>query len=113
MPLVRRLAQREGFLGLGVTLLVFGCGGGRQPASLAEVRLGDDARTLIVSVNSCQGSPSASVAEEPDRVVITAEANLDSDRTCLDGLTIELGEILGQRDVIDGVSGQSMSVTAR
>lgn len=95
-----------------MTLLVFGCGVGRQPASLAEVRLGDDASTLIVSVNSCHGSPSASVAEEPGRIVITAEANLDSDQTCLDGLTIELGEILGERDVIDGVSGKSMSVSA-
>lgn len=93
--------------------LVAGCGAGRQPASLTEVRLGDDGRTLIASSNSCHGSPSASAVEESGQVVITTEANLDDDRTCLDGLTIELSKILGDRSVVDGVSGKPMNVVAR
>ncbi len=116
---VKRKTQRQRLPArlLGFTLVLGACGladsGGRQPISLADVQLFPDGRTLSVGVNSCNGTPTADVDQGTDEVRITAEAYIpggDDQESCMDEVTVELAELLGNRRVVDGISGQELEV---
>jgi hypothetical protein len=74
----------------------------------------EGATVIYVTVPSCHGDPEVvDLEERPDRVlveVVTTQV-LSGDRMdCLDGVSIELERPLGDREVIDAVSGSSLDV---
>jgi hypothetical protein len=83
--------------------------------SLEDSRSSREGATAIsLTVPSCHGYPEVvDVEERSDRVlveVVTTQV-LSGDRMdCLDGVSIELERPLGERDVIDAVSGSSLDV---
>jgi hypothetical protein len=98
-------------------LVVGACGlggvGGRRAISLADAQLFPDGRTLSIGVNSCNGAPTAEVDQRADEVLVTAEAYIpggDDQDSCMDEVTVELAEPLGNRSVVDGVSGENLVV---
>jgi hypothetical protein len=69
-----------------------------------------DARTLRLSVGSCNADLTTAVEETSSRVTVTVTARNNTSDDCLDGLTIRLDEPLGQRELVDGVTGKVVSV---
>jgi hypothetical protein len=69
---------------------------------------------LAVDVPSCNGDPELTrLIEDPDAIrleVVTTQVVRGDDAACLDGLAIVLEQPLGDREVIDLVSGASLRV---
>ncbi len=62
----------------------------------------------VVSIDSCNGEPSVAVAEETgERVVLSANADAGSG-DCLDGDIVMLGAPLGDRALIDALTGDTI-----
>jgi hypothetical protein len=90
----------------------------RRPVSLAgaAVHLVEQ-RELVVYVPSCNGEPAVDAFEETDtqvniQIVTTVVTSGDSD-DCLDSVIVTLNEPLGDRDVIDLMSGETLTVTLK
>lgn len=74
-----------------------------------------DETTFFVGVASCNGSPTFTLDETEDSVVVNANSRVpdtDGREHCLDGVTVELAEPLGDRPVIDGLSGRIVDFEA-
>ncbi|WP_062316446.1 hypothetical protein [Demequina maris] len=77
----------------------------RGPVPIVGWSNGGDVQ--IVDVDSCGGDPEASVVETESTVTITVTSTKrDPGDACLDSLEIELDAELGDRQVIDGVTGE-------
>jgi hypothetical protein len=84
----------------------------RDPRPVTEVQhVTGDRRTLIVSVGSCNGDPSVTASETADRVALSATGGDTSD-DCLDGAEVTLDEPLGDRVVIDAMTGDQVPILA-
>jgi uncharacterized protein YjhX (UPF0386 family) len=78
------------------------------------VRLGEGSRTLIVNLAACGAIRNAvDVSEDASRVLLYARTTGGGDGFCSDGTTVSLNQELGQRTVVDGHSGQPLSVEGR
>ena len=81
---------------------------------VALVRLGEGSRTLVVNLAACGAIRNAvDVSEDASRVLLSARTTGGSDAFCSDGVTVFLTQELGQRTVVDGHSGQPVSVEGR
>ncbi|MEM9135267.1 MAG: hypothetical protein AAF962_26310 [Actinomycetota bacterium] len=97
------------------TVAFAGCGtdGGRQRVSVLEAQPKDGGQTISIWVGSCEGEPTAVVTGNTERIIIDVEAFVptgDSNTECADGLVIQLAEPLGDRQVIDGRTGDEVRV---
>jgi hypothetical protein len=98
------------------TLALVGCGPNerRAPVYLTTARL-EGAERLVIEVPSCNGEPVITeLVQEADgvTVAVTSTTRREGD-SCLDGVTIDLDEPLGDRPVIDGTSGNEIAVANR
>ena len=81
------------------------------PTSVTEAEiLGPN--LLALGVNSCNADLITEVEETPDAVTVTVR-QLGSMEDCRDGVEVELDQPLGQRVLLDGHTGDSISVSAR
>lgn len=87
---------------------------GDVAVGVALVRLGEGSRTLVVNLAACGAIRNAvDVSEDASRVLLSARTTGGSDAFCSDGVTVFLTQELGQRTVVDGHSGQPVSVEGR
>ncbi|MDJ1114931.1 hypothetical protein [Microbacterium dauci] len=62
----------------------------------------------VVLIGTCPGDPVATVEEDDETVTIAVTSTLRSPGdACLDSLEIPLDQPLGDRDVIDGATGEA------
>ena len=110
-PLVVAVVITAFLVFMACLMVWYHAGGGawRSEVSVIEVRL-EAPDTLILSVASCHGAPSASVKEETtDTVqvrVVAFSTPLHGGRDCLDAVKAHLREPLGDRVVVDTHSGE-------
>ncbi len=69
-----------------------------------------DGRTLNLTVGSCNANLTAEVEESPSQVTVTVTARDNTGNDCLDGLSVHLDQPLGDRQLLDGVTGDVVSV---
>jgi hypothetical protein len=86
-----------------------GCGEDRRQVAIFDVSP-DGPTRLVLSVESCNASPRAHVDEHDDRVVVTVTADDRDDMDdCADGVVVELDEPLGDRELVDGSTGDAVT----
>jgi hypothetical protein len=66
--------------------------------------------TLRLVVGTCHADLSADVVETASRITVTVSGRSDSSDDCLDGSTVRLRDPLGQRELVDGASGEVVPV---
>jgi hypothetical protein len=87
---------------------------GMSAVGIVGARLGERVRTLIVNLAACNAERNAvDIGEDGSRVLLYARTTGGGDGFCSDAVTVSLGQELGQRTVIDGSSGQPLTVEAR
>jgi len=113
---VTEVATRVGALLLAAVLLVgcaaLGLQGRRGPVGLSEVTVAGRA-SLDVGVGTCLGDPElASLEQTADLVTIEVVATRSATEgpACMDILRVDLDAPLGDREVVDAVSGRSLPV---
>jgi hypothetical protein len=74
-------------------------------AHIVEASARADGRTLNLTVGSCNADLTAVVEESPSQVTVTVTARDDTSDDCLDGLIVHLDHPLGDRQLLDGVTG--------
>jgi hypothetical protein len=79
-------------------------------AHIVEASARADGRTLNLTVGSCNADLTAEVEESPTQVTVTVIARDDTSDDCLDGLVVHLDHPLGHRQLLDGVTGDLVSV---
>jgi hypothetical protein len=62
--------------------------------------------TMRLVVGTCHAHLSAEVVETASRITVTVSGRNDSSDDCLDGLTVRLRDPLGQRELVDGATGE-------
>jgi len=78
----------------------------RGPQAIVGWSNGGD--ELIVYVGTCHGDPEATVVEDDEMVTVTVESTLhDPGDACQDILRVALETRLGDRTLIDGVTGET------
>jgi hypothetical protein len=78
--------------------------------AIEEASITADGRTLELIVGSCNADLSVDVDESPSRVTVTVTARNDTSDDCLDGVTEQLRRPLGERSLVDGVTGDTVPV---
>ncbi|WP_062386968.1 hypothetical protein [Demequina iriomotensis] len=95
---------------VGSLLVLAGCAASeptevRGPVPIVGWSNGGDVQ--IVDIDTCNGDPVAEVVETDTTVTITVTSTKrDPGDACLDNLEVELDSDLGDRHVIDGVTGE-------
>lgn len=95
----------------GVVLLA-ACSDGRREASISDAQVGDDDRTLILSVGACNADDNRAEVVESEReivVTVTTDDGVGGD-DCADGVTVTLTRPLAGRQIVDGSTGESVAV---
>ena len=87
------------------------CAGPTDHAVVAVQSVGEDGRTLTLTIGSCGANPSIKVKESADRVVLRARGG-KSRNDCADGVVVTLGEPLSDRVVIDDLSDRPVRMRA-
>ncbi|SEI87309.1 hypothetical protein [Demequina mangrovi] len=104
------MVTRRAALPMAVALLLAAC----APSEPTEVRgpvaiigWSNAGNEQIVDVDTCNGDPVAEVVETDTTVTITVTSTRrDPGDACLDIVRVELDADLGDRQVIDGVTGE-------
>lgn len=94
----------------------FGVTGSRAPVSLAGWDLDViGGTTLALTIPSCDGDPElASLAQDDDAVTVEVITTMqDVGPACADVLRVHLAEPLGDREVVDAVSGGTLRIDGR
>lgn len=87
---------------------------GMSAVGVVGVRVGEEPRNLVVNLAACGAVRNAvDVSEVASRVLLYARTTGGGDGFCSDGTTVSLSQDLGQRTVIDGLTGQSLTVEGR
>ncbi len=115
-----QLAVAAAVLGMAVAACGPAVGSGaapetsRGPVPLEEAELVTDAQ-LSVAVPSCNGDPEVAALDEDDGTVylevVTTQVVDGPAEACLDLLEVALDAPLGERDLVDLVSGERLRVT--
>jgi hypothetical protein len=84
----------------------------RETSVFAAQLLGD--RTLELSLGACNAEKNeATVTEDESSVTVrVVSTNPSEGEDCADGVTVELDEPLGDRELIDATTGAHVEVTA-
>jgi hypothetical protein len=78
----------------------------RGPQPIVGWSNGGDVQSVVIG--TCHGDPVATVEEDDETVIITVTSTPRSPGdACQDSLQIALDQPLGDRDVIDGVTGEA------
>ena len=81
------------------------------PVEIREASIeGDDERRLILDVSYCTAEIASEVSETDAEVTITVTHRNVTGEDCGGGVIVELDDPLGERAVIDGASGQPVTV---
>ncbi len=105
----RRRSEGIALVGVVLVALATGCGSStpvdeRGPQPIVGWANGGELQ--IVYVDTCNGDPEATVVEDADTVTISVTSTVRaSGEECQDSLRIPLDAPLGDRTVIDGVTG--------
>lgn len=84
---------------------------GMSAVDIVSVSVGEKRHDLIVNLAACNAERNAvDVAENETRVLLYARTTGGGDGFCSDGVTVSLARELGQRTVVDGNSGKSVTV---
>jgi hypothetical protein len=98
----------------GTAPLVVSTTTGMSAVGVVGVRVGEGSRTLVVNLAACGAVRNAvDVIEDASRVLLYARTTGGGDGFCSDGTNVVLSQDLGQRTVIDGQTGQSLTVEGR
>lgn len=91
---------------LGVCFLFSACGT-ESPVTAYE---GDpESRELFLGINACNAKTEHQVVESPETVTVTVDLVSHSEGLdCLSRLVVTLEEPLGDRTVMDGITGERM-----
>ncbi|WP_062306120.1 hypothetical protein [Demequina subtropica] len=95
---------------VGSLLVLAGCDASeptetRGPVPIVGWSNGGDVQ--VVHIDTCNGDPVAEIVETESTVTITVTSTKrDPGDACLDSLKVELEADLGDRQVIDGVTGE-------
>ena len=81
----------------------------RAHTSWRRQRRGDE-RTLNLIVGTCNADLTTEVDESRSQVVVTVTARNDTSDDCLDGVIVHLDQPLGDRQLLDGVTGSRVPV---
>ncbi|MBT8207590.1 MAG: hypothetical protein HKN07_00680 [Acidimicrobiia bacterium] len=102
-----RLAR---LLFFGVVALIASACAGTVP--VIDAVASGDGTTVFVSVNSCNAEPEFTVEESDDTVTITAnhQGRLPRGEDCADGMAVVLDTPLGDRQLVDGATGDVLEV---
>lgn len=87
------------------------CGDGRRPAEINGGTLEGD-RTVMLGIAACHGKDNSATVRETDREV-TIKVTTDAPRSgdaCADGVRVELEAPLGDRAVVDGITGARVAI---
>lgn len=95
--------------GVALAAVVFSACSTTQ-AHIVEASARADGRTLKLIVGSCNADLTAEVEESPSPVTVTVTARDDTSDDCLDGLIVHLDQPLADRQLLDGVTGDVVSV---
>ncbi len=99
-------------VGLGFAgVLVVGCGLGSETAAINTVIGAPEETTLELGVATCNATLTTEVVEAADTVTITVTAEDTTTFDCQDSTEVVLDEPLGQRQVIDGSTGEVVALT--
>jgi hypothetical protein len=79
-------------------------------AHIMEASLGRHSRVLRLVVGSCNADLSAQIEESPSRVTVTVTARNNTGDDCADGLVVHLDQPLGERQLLDEVTGEVVPV---
>ena len=112
--LTKSIFRIAGLLGLG--LLAASCTStsngaipaGRESVALSAVTVSSNGRWLSFDIQSCGANPTASVDENDDEIAIFAQGDIQSSsdtEDCSDELWVELEKPLGERGIVDGLTG--------
>lgn len=90
-----------------------GVGTERRPVEVLSAFAAGDGTTVEIGAGSCDGDPTVSTDETADEVTVrvTAEVVVEGDRfECQDLVEVTLDAPLGNRRLVDGVSGTEVPV---
>lgn len=108
--------MRRGAQGVSVAVAALILAACTRTAPIVEVMLPEgDPQTLIVGVNTCNADPRVAVVEGEQSITLTVRADrqpFGSD-DCADSLSVPLEEPLGDRRVVDDVTGEELAVVGR
>jgi len=92
------------------SVLLMGCGAAEP--RIIEVYGEPSSRTVEAAINTCDQHPRLLVEESAEEVIVTLLVNdLDFIRgRCSDGAAVMLIDPLGERAVVDGETGEPLSV---
>jgi hypothetical protein len=94
-----------------LALAIAGCGTDREDVQIMEATIWGDTSALGLVVESCNGEPEVEVVRQGDREVRLRVRADDSDDDCADGAPLCLDAPLGDRTVIDDLTGDAVAVT--
>lgn len=105
-----RFAGVAAVAALGLAVLA-GCGS--DTPRITEVAGEPGSARLVVTADTCNAHPGASVEESASSVRILLRASRSwGDAECADSVVVELDAPLGSRAVVDGATGETVEVTA-
>lgn len=108
--------MRRGTSGVSVAVAALILAACTRTATIVEVVLPDGAsQTLVVGVDTCNADPRVAVVEDGQSITLTVRADrhpFGSD-DCADSVSVPLDEPLGDRHVLDGVTGDELGVVGR
>lgn len=85
----------------------------RRPAEIIDARLEGES-TVILSIEACNAETNRATVTETEREVVVSVTTDDLvlDDMCADGLVVDLEEPLGDRQLVDGTTGEAVSVSS-
>jgi hypothetical protein len=92
---------------VGLVVLLAGCS--TNPA-INEVYLRSDGVTIEFGVGSCNADLDAEVVESDTTVEVTITAENDTSQDCADLVVITLDRPLGERELVNGSTGEVLDV---
>jgi hypothetical protein len=104
------MSRSRGLRWPGVALLGMLLSGCSASAHILEASIQGDGRTLNLIVGTCNADLTTEVDESRSQVVVTVTARNDTSDDCLDGVVVHLDQPLGDRQLLDGVTGSRVPV---
>lgn len=98
---------RGGVLAIGLVVLVTACATNPE---INEVYLQSDGVTIEFGIDSCNADLDALVVESEATVEVTITATSDTPDDCADSIIIMLNEPLGDRQLLNGSTGDVLDV---
>jgi hypothetical protein len=104
---------RTPLVAVTLAVLTFACSDHERETGVFAAQLVDE-RTLELSLGACNAEKNeATVTEDESSVTVrVVSTNPSEGEDCADGMTVELDEPLGNRELIDATTGAHVEVMA-